>query len=65
MSTPEFDGQLVVGIATLAAVDYHPCATREEASLMRALFAECFPGATVWIGIRTGDDVQPVEGGGS
>lgn len=64
MSTPEFDGQPVVGIATPAGhVDFHPCATREEAFETRALFAEVFPGATVWVGIKTDGTVQPVEGG--
>jgi len=46
------EDEFFVGIATTAAVDFHPCSSREEAIQQRALFAAVFPGATVWVTTR-------------
>lgn len=61
MSTPE--PEFVVGIATAAGVDYHPCTSREDAFAQRALFAEVFPGATVWVATKA--DADKYIGGAS
>lgn len=46
------EDEFFVGIATAAAVDFHPCSSRKDAFEQRALFAAVFPGATVWVTTR-------------
>lgn len=64
MTARESEPEFVVGIATAAgSVDYHPCASREDAFAQRALFAEVFPGATVWVALKS--DADKYIGGAS